>query len=494
MDELDFTKRVLDAVMKIDELADSTTDESVLLAGIVDVLRSEISCDGVALLMFSEKGDLRPVGSQGQVDFDVGRCRAIADKFDTVREGEILYVPLGLDKAEGIFVLRKQGGFSEDDERLADAIESQADSRLEHVRTFSKLESRAKELEVLYEIDRIRDSTPDFDRMIELILLKIIETIPSKTGFIVLYNKKGEISDIKTDSKAGGVEDSRIRELSSDTIDEAKLLVRQDSLSVPLILEKSVIGVFGVIDSVREDGFSSQDQRILKAIASQADTAIFEDQKKRRIKDVFKRYVPENIVEDMLEREDEDFMSGKRQVMSVLFADIRGFTSFSERTPATVLVDYINMYLSAMTEVIMSQEGTLDKFVGDEVMALFGAPIWREDHAVVAVRTAVEMQKRMRELNAYWKTIGDDQLHIGIGINSGEMVVGNIGCEKMADYTVLGDNVNLGARLCGLAKPYQIVIPRSTYDLVKDHFECRPLDPVKVKGKERPVEIFEVVY
>lgn len=500
-EELVFTKKLLNAIISLDDLGDSTKDKNKLIRGFCNIFQKTLECQ-VAIFMFTESEKIQV--SCNTSDFNESEAKKIA--LITARDFETSYdnspehfknflsIPLGVDSADGIiFCYNKETGFSKQDVDLAEKIEAQADSILEHAKTHNNLLSRAKELEVLYKIDHIRDSITDFDKMLNAILVELHKVIPSNNSFITLYDKSGNIKNIKLLNE--NINTSFVRKVSELTINRGHLQNEvfndQFFLCIPLILEKKVIGVFGVI---KDSEFSKQDERILTAIASQADTAIFEDQKKTRIKDVFKRYVSEHVVEEMLNTEDHDFLAGKRIDMSVLFADIRGFTSFTEKSSVTKLVDYINLYLGSMTEVIMKHNATLDKFVGDEVMALFGAPIWYPDHAIRAVKTAIDMQKRMQGLNEYWRKLGDDSLHIGIGINSGSMFVGNIGTEKMADYTVLGDNVNLGARLCSAAKKDQILISKHTYELIKDHFDCKKLDPIKVKGKEHEVEIFEIVY
>ena len=180
--------------------------------------------------------------------------------------------------------------------------------------------------------------------------------------------------------------------------------------------------------------------------------------------------------------------------MSVLFSDIRGFTTVSERGQPEDIVSQLNEYFSRMVEVLFAHKGTLDKFVGDMVMALYGAPIEDEQHADHAVTSAVAMVEELRLLNARWAAEGRPQLDIGIGINSGEMVAGNIGSDTIMSYTVIGDQVNLGARLESLNKEYgtRIIISESTRQRLKGRYEIRPLGDVIVKGKTQPVAIYEV--
>ena len=222
-----------------------------------------------------------------------------------------------------------------------------------------------------------------------------------------------------------------------------------------------------------------------------------EELQKKMIRDMFSSYLSANIVQALLKDPALATLHGQKREMSVLFSDVKSFTTFTEEHPAEEVVQRLNEYLHEMTDVIMSHDGTLDKFVGDEIMALFGAPLAYSDHAERAVKTALGMRTRIRELHEKWRSRGQDILDMGIGINSGTMLVGNIGAEgKKMDYTVIGDNVNLGARIEGLTRFYQvnILITEETYNLLeRTRNHCREIDLVKVKGKNEPARIYEVM-
>jgi adenylate cyclase len=174
---------------------------------------------------------------------------------------------------------------------------------------------------------------------------------------------------------------------------------------------------------------------------------------------------------------------------------VRGFTSFSESHQPEEVVAMLNEILSAQVKVVFKYNGTLDKFVGDELMAFFGAPGNQhlKDHALVCVRTAVEIQERMVELRKKWSQENKESLDIGIGINTGEMVVGNIGSVERMDYTVIGDNVNLAARLCSAANKEEIIVAESTYNLVSEYVRAEKLEPIQVKGKSKPISIYRIL-
>ncbi len=220
-----------------------------------------------------------------------------------------------------------------------------------------------------------------------------------------------------------------------------------------------------------------------------------EGRDKRQVTRLFSRYVSKDVFEQVLANPELAELGGRRRTMSVLFSDMRGFTAMTERGDPEALVAQLNEYFSRMVEVVFANHGTIDKFVGDMVMALFGAPVDDPDHADHAVATAVEMVRALEVLNARWVQEGRPALGIGIGVNSGEMIAGNIGSASIHSYTVIGDAVNLGARLESLNKERgtTIIISAATAAQLKTPPPMRPLGSVVVKGKSVPVDIFEVL-
>ncbi len=220
-----------------------------------------------------------------------------------------------------------------------------------------------------------------------------------------------------------------------------------------------------------------------------------EQQEKKYIRQTFSKFVSKSVVDELLQDPEKLKLGGEKKILTVLFSDIRGFTSISEKLSPEALVEHLNEYLEAMTELVFKYDGTLDKYVGDEIMAFWGAPIPQDNHAILASKCAVEMMAKLNELNAKWTHMGKPELHIGIGLNTGDMVVGNMGSSSRMDYTLMGDNVNLGARLEGTNKVYKtdIIISEYTYEHVKDQVIIRELDLIRVKGKQLPVKIYELV-
>ena len=219
-----------------------------------------------------------------------------------------------------------------------------------------------------------------------------------------------------------------------------------------------------------------------------------ETRSKRQFAGLFGQYVPPELVDEMARDPERYSMEGKKEELTVLFSDVRGFTTISERLDSKELTSLMNEYLGAMTRVVQKNRGTLDKYIGDAIMAFWGAPVADPKHAQHAVQTALEMQTELRKLDERFVARGWPILHIGIGINTGTMTVGDMGSEVRKSYTVMGDAVNLGARLEGITKTYGvgIVVSETTKAQVKDKV-YRELDRVRVKGKHEPVGIFEPI-
>jgi adenylate cyclase len=220
----------------------------------------------------------------------------------------------------------------------------------------------------------------------------------------------------------------------------------------------------------------------------------FEGREKRKMKRLFGQYVSKDVYEQLVANPELARLGGQRRQMTVLFSDIRGFTTVSESGQPEEIVAILNEYFTRMVEIVFAHKGTLDKFVGDMVMALFGAPLDDADHAQHAVDAALEMVRELNRLNQKWAAEGRPALDIGIGISTGPMIAGNIGSEAIMSYTVIGDAVNLGARLESLNKQYgtRIIISQATRAALPDRYHFRPLGDVVVKGKTMPVAIFEV--
>jgi adenylate cyclase len=214
---------------------------------------------------------------------------------------------------------------------------------------------------------------------------------------------------------------------------------------------------------------------------------------KREISKLFGQYVPPELVEEMAAHPEQISMEGESREMTVLFSDVRSFTSISEKLDAKELSAMMNVYLTKQTAIIQKHRGTIDKYIGDAIMAFWGAPLVEKDHALLAVQAAMEMVQSVRDLDDEFEKRGWPKLNIGIGLNSGKMNVGNMGSSFRMAYTVMGDSVNLGARLEGLTKEYgvSLMISEYTRNQLPSEWAFRELDCVRVKGKNEPVTIYQ---
>ena len=220
-----------------------------------------------------------------------------------------------------------------------------------------------------------------------------------------------------------------------------------------------------------------------------------EEKSRKWITSIFGKYVSPVVIDNLIKDPDRINLGGEKRNITVFFSDIRGFTSISENISPEELVRLLNEYLTEMTSIIIKDQGLVDKFMGDAIMAFWGAPLDQPDHAEMACSSSLEMIDKLRDLQKKWKKEGIPSFDIGIGLNSGDAIVGNMGSSNRFDYTAMGDNVNLASRMEGLNKIYgtNIIISGKTHKIIKENFETRKLDAVKVKGKKKPILIYELL-
>ncbi len=375
-----------------------------------------------------------------------------------------------------------------------------------------------EKLRISYELQRAIGAELDLDRLMEKILERSFDLLSADRGVILLF-EEGELKPRCSRARKAGPEElvvsravvgqvvkEKVAVLSSDAkldprFSESKSIIMtgiRSSMAVPLLHRNELLGVM-MVDSQNPNAFGEKDLQLFTNIATQAALSIANASLARRIemealaRARFQRLLSPAIAELVVSGKVEVKQGGEPRVTTMLFSDIRGFTSRSETMPAEDIVAMLNDYFERMVEIIFRHEGTLDKFVGDEIMALFGAPVSHPDDALRAVRTAIVMLDELRRLNAEREARGQPTFGIGVGINTGDVVAGYIGSSKAMQYTVIGAPVNLASRLCSAAQSMQVLISETTWNKVKDHFEVRELEPVKPKGIAQPVRVFEVL-
>ena len=292
------------------------------------------------------------------------------------------------------------------------------------------------------------------------------------------------------------------QDVSSDAqLSAAESIVLQgvrSTICAPLITESNVHGVIYADRLDPFSAFSPNDLELISAVAAQTAITVENVKAHKRLareevaRANYSRFMPEYVVKQLLEDPDSFKLGGTNQTITILFADIRGFTAFSEREKPEKIVAVLNRYFTAMTEIIFAHGGTLDKYIGDGLMALFGAPTATAEDAKNALKTAVDMQKRVTDLNAELESEGLNPVSIGIGLHTGEATIGYIGSEKRSEYTAIGDAVNLAARLESNALSGQILISEATMQAGGNSFELTQQEPLTVKNRLQPVSLFEV--
>jgi adenylate cyclase len=256
------------------------------------------------------------------------------------------------------------------------------------------------------------------------------------------------------------------------------------------------IGVVNISNS-ESVSYTSQDLKLFTAIVTQAsgaiENAILHENKLReqRIKNNLERYLSPQVAEAVINEKDEVSLTTSKRKIAMLFSDIRNFTTKCEELEPEQLVAYLNEYFTQMVDVIFNHQGTVNKFVGDMIVAMFGAPSAIADREYWAIASAINMQKRIKNLPIDWIR---ENFITGIGISSGDVIVGNIGSPQHMDYTAIGDEMNIASRLQGLAKGGQILVTRSVYEATQSNFKFREFGTLPIKGKKNLVEIFEVIY
>jgi len=318
---------------------------------------------------------------------------------------------------------------------------------------------------------------PDTGKLPQMILSQAIIKQVTQGGVPLL------VQDVRMDPKLG----------SSKSI---ALSGMQSAMCAPLKGGDKLYGLLYVDNLVKRGMFSQEDLNIFSVVATQAGLAVDrvrgrEDlAKQSQQRSALERFLSPGVAQKIANEAADIQLRGETQGLTVLFADIRGFTSMAEKMTPEETVEILNDFFNAMSDRIFSHEGTLDKFLGDGLMCLFGAPISKGTDALNAVRTAVEMQQTLQVLNKDFER----PLRMGIGINTGKAVVGYMGATRRMDYTAIGDTVNVSSRLCAAAQPDQILVSAATQAEFGNELPVRKLEPVKVKGKAEPIQIFEVLW
>ena len=378
-----------------------------------------------------------------------------------------------------------------------------------------------EKLRISHELSRAIVGVLDLEQLLPKILDKAFEILPADRGVVLLVEGDGKLVPryVKMkDGRAGEtiqlsnsilneVSQNKRAVLSSDaTMDSrfsgAHSIILQgirSTMAVPLLHADELLGIMHLDSQVATNAFAEKDLQIFTSIANQAAIAIQNARLAKKIeaetrtRAQFQRLLSPNLVEQLVKGEMKLEKGGQLREVTILISDIRGFTSMSEAKPPAEIVAMLNEYFEMMVEVLFAHNGTLDKYVGDEIMALFGAPVPLPDAPLAAVKCALDMMSALSDFNRMRVAERLEPIHIGIGVNTGMVITGAIGSTKTLQYTAIGDPVNTASRLCSLARPGEIIVSETTLQRIAGRVEAQPLPPTKVKGKVEPLQIYNVV-
>lgn len=438
-----------------------------------------------------------------------------------------------------------EAGAKKEDDKPAAPVET-AEERMEREMREIKEEFSKRSMKLTTTLMRIKNLAKSLDR--DQIFTNIVEIIAkgldaTKVQLLLNDEKEGKFRIVKAvgmkpkeykeievhheensmityllrqrvNEVTGGAGALGIKECEMDP--KTKGLVGQGALktliAAPIYAEGKLFAIINV-ESMNNPDYTRDDQNLIATCADVAGLVmknaklysatmddlvsaqkLSEDQLKKNeeLKGSLARIVSPSVAEMIMSNPSGLKLGGSKCEVTMFFSDIRGFTRMSENMDPTDIVEQLNVYFTRMTDILMELEGTLDKYVGDELMALFGAPVARDDDPIRAVLCGVRMLSALRELQQRWKSENKPIIEIGVGINTGVVTAGYMGSEKQLSYTVIGDNVNLAARVMSVAKGMELFITRSTYEKVEPYFEIEQRESIMVKGKSMPIEIFHV--
>lgn len=375
-----------------------------------------------------------------------------------------------------------------------------------------------EKLRLTHELQKAIGIELNLDRIFHSILDHTFKSLDCDRAVILMEDDNGEFKPRAIKTRKQGetvrisstlismVQTEKVGFITADALTDERLdsaesiLVQQvrSSMAVPILFEDQLLGVMVIDSSISVDAYSEKDLSLLTNIANQTAQFIKNREMAEKIetdavtRERFQRLLSPDLAELVVSGRLKVEKGGETRCSTVLFADIRGFTAISEPMSASSVLQMLNEFFELMVEIVFRHEGTVDKFVGDMIMVLWGAPIAHDDDPVRAVQAAIDMQKALKRLNETRRLEGQPPLEIGIGVNTGEIVAGYIGSTRTMSYSVIGNAVNVASRLCSAAQAGQILISEETYRRVGGRFRAEELSPLRAKGISLPLKVFSI--
>lgn len=380
----------------------------------------------------------------------------------------------------------------------------------------------ARRLEVTFEINKAVSQLMEMEDLAECILEELFKGVPATRGAVLIAKEGGELEPVAIREPGTGraaakrlpisqtllsrVLSRREAVLMTDVLADlemagsASIVAQgvQSAISAPLIYQDELLGILHLENKNTKQAFDKADLDLVASVAAQAAIAVANSRLLDKVKaesehrSNLQRYLAPELVEQLLDGKLNLEMKGASCQVTVLFSDLRGFTAMSERMDGRDVFSTLNDYFQRMVDVVIDHGGSIDKFMGDAIMAVWGIPTPQENDARRAVEAGIRMQQALSAWNMEREAQGKPPIHMGVGINSGVALAGNLGARQRMEYTVIGDNVNLASRLEGLTKAGQVLISESTMAMVRGLVDATELPPAKVKGKQNAVKVFEI--
>lgn len=427
-----------------------------------------------------------------------------------------LFYPVDLSgRNRGILVMvnpSKKKNFSEKDIKLLKDLFSTTASTLSQLKIQSAYERALKEIELIDRITQIVDMSNITSFFFQCLIELIEETIDCQAVIFLMFNEEKSMYYLEAGNDSGCEfwvsQTEFFRSLAKEAEQRGVFCESyggkyfkgekygldrlETALVVPMDFYHKSTGMFILLNKNEQKNFNNLDVKLMSIISGYTKAIIYRELEKKDLIRLFKRFVSEDVGDRLLSANTYDLSLEDKENITVLFVDLNGFTSFAETTDASQVTRQLNSYFQEMTNLIDQYGGTLDKYLGDGIMALFGARGTLDNHAERSVECALAMQERMSEMTQIWVEEGFTPLTASIGVCTGEALVGAIGCDKFMDYTAIGDTINVASRLCDHARNGRILISESTWKLIQDVLDCDLVDELKVKGKRMAVNAYEV--
>jgi class 3 adenylate cyclase len=407
--------------------------------------------------------------------------------------------------------------YSSDDSELLSTLSHQGAMCLQRAKLIEQLEKRVYHLKTLYDVSQDVGFLRIKEDIMKSLLMMIIGTFGVMKGFIVLVDvtknnieavtKRGmgkpfidKLSKIVRSGQFAELNEIQVLTEENKGAAEIELFLSDIKVWLPYTVNENLKGGIGLGHKLSGDAYTPDDLELLSTLTGQGAVALqnsnLVDQMKKEeiVRTNLSRYLSPQIVDRVINNDVHLNLGGNRKAVTILFSDIRDFTTISETMPADQLVHILNEYFTAMAEIIFECQGSLDKYIGDAIVAVFGSLIPLENPAHNAVEASIQMMKRLPVLNEQWAQKYGFSMEIGIGVNTGEVFLGNIGSPERMEFTVIGDTVNVASRFSGLARAGQILMTAETLSTLDNAFDYVALPPSEVKGKSGKLEVFEITY